>query len=103
MIGLTFNSINEENYIIQSLFMENGGAKSGFLRKPDWMCLKNPKNLYAKNFDTPLFLLSVKVLSGQNCIMNEIKEEEVFLEMFLVGNRREEDVNKKVVSPPQKS
>ena len=73
LIGLTFNNINEENYYLQSLFAENGGSKSGYLLKPEWMCLKNPKNLYAKNFDSPLFQLHLKVLSGQNCIINNHK------------------------------
>lgn len=69
-IGLTFKNINEENYYVQSLFLENGGAKCGYLLKPSWMCLKNPKNQYAKNFDTPLYQLTIRVLSGQNCIIN---------------------------------
>ena len=56
---------------MQSLFVENGGAKSGYLLKPSWMCNKNQKNNYAKNFDIPLFLLNVKIYSGQNCIINE--------------------------------
>ena len=50
LVGLNFKKPNEENYLLQSLFMENGGSKSGYLLKPVWMCLKNPKNLYSKNF-----------------------------------------------------
>lgn len=104
MIGLSFRSINEENYIMQSLFLENGGAKCGYLLKPTWMCLKNPKTLYSKNFDSPLFVLSVKVISGQNCIINETAMgENYFLEIYLRGNKKEEEVNKKYTSGKQNS
>jgi hypothetical protein len=50
--------------------MEGGGAQCGYLQKPAWMCLKNPKTLYAKNFESPQFILSVKTISGQNCVIN---------------------------------
>jgi aerobic-type carbon monoxide dehydrogenase small subunit (CoxS/CutS family) len=70
IVGLSFNKVDQENYIIQSLFMEGGGAQCGYLQKPAWMCLKNPKTLYAKNFESPQFILSVKTISGQNCVIN---------------------------------
>lgn len=65
------------------------------------MCLKNPKNLYAKNFDLPLFTLAVKVVAGQNCIINELGKEKVIVEAFLRGNRKEETANKHWTSAPQ--
>jgi aerobic-type carbon monoxide dehydrogenase small subunit (CoxS/CutS family) len=71
IIGLTFNSINEENYILQSLFLENGGSQCGYISKPNWMCLRNPRTLYSKNFENPLFMLIVRAISAQNCIVNE--------------------------------
>lgn len=70
ILGLTFTVINEENYILQSLFFENGGANCGYIAKPNWMCLRNPKTLYSKNFETPLFILTVRAVSAQNCIIN---------------------------------
>lgn len=70
--GLTFVNITEENYIMQSLFLQNGGPKGGFLLKPNWMCLKNSKNMYAKNFENPQFILKVRAISGQNCIINDL-------------------------------
>ena len=57
------------------------------------MCNKNPKNQYAKNFDTALFLLNIKIYSGQNCIINESTDQRVYLEVSLRGNKKEEDVN----------
>lgn len=50
IFGVNFNNISEENYIVQSLFLEGGGAQCGYIPKPAWMCLKNPKTLYSKNF-----------------------------------------------------
>jgi hypothetical protein len=102
LVGLTFKNLNEENYFVQSLFLENGGARCGYLQKPVWMCHQNPKNLYAKDFDQPLFMLSVKVLSGHNCIINDLQQEKgVFVEVSLRGNRKEEESNKKAVSGGQ--
>lgn len=89
LLGLTFSNINEENYIMQSLFLENGGPKGGYILKPNWMCLKNPKTLYAKNFDTPLFTLNVKGISAQNCIINDlVPGEYYYLEIYLKGNKK---------------
>lgn len=86
---------------MQSLFLENGGAKSGYLLKPSWMCHKNPKNQYAKNFDSPLFQLTIRVLSGQNCIINDFQRQNVYVEVLLKGNKKEQDSNKPVRSGPQ--
>ena len=69
-VGITFANPNEENYILHSLFLENGGSKGGYLVKPPWMCLRNSKTLYAKNMDVPLFVLNLQVVSGQNCMLN---------------------------------
>lgn len=72
LFGLTFNAINEENYIVQSLFLEGGGAQCGYIPKPSWMCLRNPKTLYSKNFEAPQFLLAVRAISAQNCVVNPL-------------------------------
>lgn len=72
LCGVTFNNITEENYIVQSLFLEGGGAQCGYVAKPAWMCLQNPKTLYSKNFEAPQFLLAVRVISAQNCIVNAL-------------------------------
>jgi hypothetical protein len=72
LCGVTFNSITEENYIAQSLFLEGGGAQCGYVVKPPWMCLRNPKTLYSKNFEAPQFSLAVRAISGQNCIVNPL-------------------------------
>ena len=53
------------------------------------MCSKNQKNNYAKNFDVPLFVLSVKVYSGQNCVINSFGGQKIYVEMELRGNKKD--------------
>lgn len=92
LIGLTFNCLNEDNYIVQSLFLEGGGAQCGYIPKPTWMCLRNPKTLYSKNFEAAQFVLAVRAVSGQNCIINTPAEDATgnyYLEIFLRGSRKE--------------
>lgn len=62
------------------------------------MNLKNTKTLYPKNFDTPLYLLDFKVISGQSCLINESSKKSYWLEVYIRGNKREEEVNKKYTS-----
>lgn len=91
IFGVTFNAVSEENYIVQSLFLEGGGAQCGYIPKPSWMCLRNSKTLYSKNFETPQFLLAVRAISAQNCIINALPPNATgnyFLEIFLRGSRR---------------
>ncbi len=104
--GVTFNNITEENYIVQSLFLEGGGAQCGYVAKPPWMCLKNPKTLYSKNFETPQFQLAVRAISAQNCIVNALPANasgNYILEVFLRGSKREEEVNKRFASKAEGS
>jgi len=63
------------------------------------MCYKNQRTLYAKNFNSPVMNISLKILSGQNCIINELpKKENLFVEVSLRGAKKSEEVSKKAIS-----
>lgn len=97
MIGQSFEQITRDNYYLQSRFLESGGTQCGYLLKPKWMHSECDHKAYPKNFQNPVHLLVFNVLLGQNCAINGSLGEVHSLEVYVRGNRKDQEVNKHYV------
>lgn len=96
VIALNFqtNDLNLQIYL--SRFMTNGGLNCGYILKPDFMLLNSKKPKYPKDFISPIYKITIKVISGTQ--LKPMKKEkdiiDPFVEISLKGLPIEEKNNK---------
>ena len=69
MISFNLQKEDEHHYFTHSKFLENGGKNCGYLIKPFWLRSTCHENLYSSNFGKPIFVVKIKVFSGQKIIL----------------------------------
>lgn len=97
VIALNFqtNDLNLQIYL--SRFMANGGINCGYVLKPDFMLSSTKIPKYPKEFNKPVFELSIKLISGiqlKPMKKNDADIIDPFVEVSLRGLPVEEKSNK---------
>jgi phosphatidylinositol phospholipase C, delta len=100
VIAMNYQKADIHLLIYLSKFIQNGGLKSGYVLKPDFMLYNSHKPIYASNFKEVTFKITIKIISAQQLKVitrsNSGKNKDIvdpFISVSLKGIQADEDNN----------